>query len=104
MPLEYDDIPGSWGVYSKDWPHLTFTSERDLERAYVACTLERIVPYGSYVRCDPDLRVETKEQLETLKQHLKTCEPFPPEQPHSNKELYAFYAKLRQQGEERAPR
>lgn len=61
MPLEYDDIPGSWGVQSEGWPSTPCTIGK-----WLLCTKAGVVPYGSYVRVDDDLRVETKELLERL--------------------------------------
>lgn len=70
MPLSYDDIPGSWGVYSKDWPSIKFQDKTSADRAYVACTKEHVVPYGSYVLMDNELRVETETYKQALKEHL----------------------------------
>lgn len=61
MPLTYDDIPGSWGLYSKDWPKLSFKTKAEVDRAYKACVKAHVVPYGSYVLVGNDLRVETEE-------------------------------------------
>lgn len=70
MPLQYDDIPGSWGVYSSDWPSLRFRTEDGANRAFIACSKGRIVPYGSYVQVDFELRVETPEMKAALKKYL----------------------------------
>ena len=70
MPLQYDDIPGSWGVYSKAWPSVQFYTKEEADRAFVACTKEHVVPYGSYVVDHWIIRVETEELLVKLKQHL----------------------------------
>lgn len=71
MPLEYDDILGSWGVYSKDWPALHCKNKEEADRAFVACTKEHVVPYGSYVQCGLTLRVKIPEYLQKLKAHLE---------------------------------
>lgn len=66
MPLQYDDIPGSWGTYSQKWPALRCGNDAEAQRAYVACSKENLVPYGSYVLVGNDLRVENEELLERL--------------------------------------
>lgn len=73
MPLQYDDIPGSWGTYSEGWPTYHAKNEAWARRAFVACTKEHLVPYGSYVLMDLDLRVETQEYLAKLVEHMKTA-------------------------------
>ena len=70
MPLAYDDIDGSWGIYSKAWPRLTCGNEDEARRAFIACTKGELVPYGSYVLCDLELRVERQEYLEKLTTYL----------------------------------
>lgn len=75
MPLQYDDIPGSWGTYSTNWPALRCANEHEAKRAYVACTKENLVPYGSYVLVDNDLRVESEALLEKLIDGIATS-PF----------------------------
>ena len=69
--LTYDDVPGSWGVYSKGWPSLVCISEEDAERASIACTKGKVVPYGSYVKVGNQLRVETPQLLEELITYLR---------------------------------
>jgi hypothetical protein len=71
MPLTYDDIDGSWGIYSESWPKLMFTTEEATDRAYIACTKAKIVPYGSFVRMERELRVETEEQKTALGKYLR---------------------------------
>jgi hypothetical protein len=71
MPLTYDDIPGSWGIYSAEWPSLQCTNKIEADRAFVACTKESVIPYGSYVLVGTSLRVETNEMLQKLIKHLK---------------------------------
>ncbi len=44
MPLEYDDIPGSWGTQSEGWPSTPYTMGK-----WLLCTKAAIVPYGSFV-------------------------------------------------------
>lgn len=73
MPLEYDDIPGSWGAGSKGWPAFRCNDEAHAKRAFVACTKEYVVPYGSYVMVDLDIRVETPELLAKLTEHMATA-------------------------------
>lgn len=75
MPLIYDDIPGSWGTYSRGWPALRCANEAEANRAFVACSKENAVPYGSYVLVGNDLRVETEELLDQLIDHIATS-PF----------------------------
>ena len=50
MPLVYDDVPGSWGAQSEDWPFLKFQNKSEYAEAWKCCVME--VPYGSYVGCD----------------------------------------------------
>lgn len=85
MPLTYDDTPGSWGIYSKDWPSITFDSEEQTLRAYIACTKANIVPYGSYVMLDKCLRVETEQLKSKLLNYL---EEIPHKSYESLKEYY----------------
>lgn len=73
MPLQYDDIPGSWGHYSAHWPAFHARDEAHATRAYVACTKEYVVPYGSFVKVGLDLRVETPELLAKLTEHMETA-------------------------------
>jgi hypothetical protein len=70
MPLTYDDIPGSWGAYSQNWPSITFTDVEKVRRAFVACSKEKVVPYGSYVLVGLTLRVETDQHKANLLAHL----------------------------------
>ena len=70
MPLTYDDIPGSWGVYSRDWPALEFGTKDEADRAFVACSLENVVPYGSYVKVGNSIRVENEVYKSKLAIHL----------------------------------
>jgi hypothetical protein len=46
MPLTYDDIPGSWGVYSRGWPEIKGDVAFDM---YVFANCYISIPYGSYV-------------------------------------------------------
>ena len=71
MPLEYDDIPGSWGEYSKGWPS---TSDHAYEKCVFA-NKSKLIPYGSYVLMEsgskqPYLRVENTELLEKLNENF----------------------------------
>lgn len=76
MPLVYDDIPGSWGMYSVHWPKLSFATEEEAKWAYIACTKTNLVPYGSYVLVagygSPvnELRIENDELLSKLSEFL----------------------------------
>lgn len=70
MPLQYDDVPGSWDTFSKHWPYIKCSTEEQALRAYVACSLEGIVPYGSYVQVGLELRIETTELCNKLRKHL----------------------------------
>jgi len=73
MPLNCDCYPGCWGKHSKNWPFIEFETEEEGRRLYVACSKERIVPYGGYVidieRCQ--FRVETEELRQKLIAHIK---------------------------------
>lgn len=71
MPLDYDNIDGSWGRKSMDWPRLEGT-QIELDLAYLACSKEHVVPYGSFVMHETFLSIETEELLEKLKSHLST--------------------------------
>lgn len=75
MSLTYDDIPGSWGIYSQNWPKLRCGNKHEADRAFVACTKENLVPYGSYVLMGNDLRVENEQLLEKLIDGIATS-PF----------------------------
>lgn len=44
MPLEYDNVDGSWGSQSEGWPSTPYTAGKLL-----LCTKAHVVPYGSYV-------------------------------------------------------
>lgn len=71
MPLTYDDIPGSWGVYSQGWP----STYEHAHAKYVFANKSHVIPYGSYVLMDSDtdrpyLRVETTELLGKLNEHF----------------------------------
>ena len=84
MPLKYDDIPGSWGTYSTEWPKLVFATSDEASRAFIACTKAHVVPYGSYVLNDDtryprqwkdgkptiELRVETIPLRDKLEEYL----------------------------------
>jgi hypothetical protein len=70
MPLVYDDIPGSWGTYSKHWPKVQCSTKDEASRAFIACTKANVVPYGSYVLVDYELRVETEELRAALVKYL----------------------------------
>lgn len=71
MPLTYDDVPGSWGVYSEGWPSISFSTEDKANRAFIACTKAKVVPYGSYVMMDNSIRLETKKHKEALAKYLE---------------------------------
>lgn len=71
MPLNYDGPDGHWGPASEGWPTLYSESRKDAERALIACTKGRVVPYGSYVVDGLELRVETPEMLEQLLTYLR---------------------------------
>lgn len=70
MPLSYDDNPGSWGTYSVSWPKIIFNTEREVDRAFVACSREDVVPYGSYVKVGLEIRLETEKMKRKLLKHL----------------------------------
>jgi len=66
--LDYD---GSWGDASKDWPSISFTTEEDARRAYVAAWRDAGVPYGSYVLVDKVLRLETEALKQLVEAQLR---------------------------------
>ena len=77
MPLTYDDIPGSWGIYSKDWPKIkipqNLIDKIDKAKYYYPyhvvvydAVIALKIPYGSYVVVDGFLRVETQEYYKKL--------------------------------------
>ena len=68
--LQYDDEPGSWGRASLNWPRLLFQSQADVDRAYVACSREGVVPYGAYVLDGLELRIASEELKNKLAVHL----------------------------------
>jgi hypothetical protein len=84
MPLQYDDVPGSWGTGSREWPALVFPTSDLARRAYIACTKANVVPYGSYVLMDDtnyprqwkngkattELRIETIPLRDKLEEYL----------------------------------
>lgn len=70
MPLEYADVPGSWGYLSRGWPKLTLPTDDEANRAYIACTKARIVPYGSYVMVGRELRCEREQYVYALARYL----------------------------------
>lgn len=59
MPLAYDDIPGSWRELSEAWPFITFKDDATAKKAYVIAHSVCKIPYGSFVLCDNELRLET---------------------------------------------
>lgn len=69
-PLTYDDIPGSWGVYSANWPKLTFRTEEEARNAYVVAWKHCGVPYGSYVLVGKELRLETEAYVVKVDKYL----------------------------------
>jgi hypothetical protein len=71
-PLQYDDIPGSWGVYSANWPSISFDNQQDADRAFVACSKEKVVEYGRYVRVGLTLRIQKNDDRLKLLNHLKS--------------------------------
>jgi hypothetical protein len=70
MPLsQHDpslDYGGSWGVASRGWPTISFSTEEQANRAYVIAWRDAKVPYGSYVLVGTDLRLETQAQKEAV--------------------------------------
>jgi hypothetical protein len=44
VPLQYDDVPGSWGTQSEGWPSTPYSMGK-----WLLCTKAKIVPYGSFV-------------------------------------------------------
>ena len=74
MPLSQNDpsldYGGSWAVASRDWPEITFSTEEEAERAYVAAWRDVKIPYGSYVIVGRVLRLETEEMKGRVQAHL----------------------------------
>ena len=71
MPLAYDEIPGSWGIYSKGWPEVHYEKYfQDIIQAFVV--KGNRIPYGSYVfmtyphQSDFYVRLETHEQAKLV--------------------------------------
>lgn len=73
MPLQYDDVPGSWRGFSASWPKIVFLTEDEAKRAFIACTKANVVPYGSYVMVGLELRTETLDQRNNLLDWLNDC-------------------------------
>lgn len=63
MPLAYDDEDGSWWRLSEGWPETP-----DTEGKWLLCTKVGVVPYGSFVRGNGVIRVETGELKRKLEQ------------------------------------
>lgn len=70
MPLNCDCYPGCWGDHSVSWPKIIFRTEDGVRRAFLRCRDE--FPYGTYVRCGLEVRVEGAELLRELKSYLKS--------------------------------
>ena len=70
MPLQYDNEPGSWGRLSQDWPKLVLPDDDEAERAFIACSKGRLVPYGSYVLAGLELRCEREQYVYALAKYL----------------------------------
>jgi hypothetical protein len=70
MPLVYDEVPGSWGEYSKDWPKIEFKTEEEARVAYVLCHRVAKIPFGSYVLADFELRLETEAYADRVRMVL----------------------------------
>lgn len=82
MPLSCDCYGGCWGTHSKRWPSIRPTPE-DLkpfnhERHPIMCFLyaatrkHTLIPYGSYVIADGEIRVETEEYKMLLLEAIAT--------------------------------
>lgn len=82
MPLQYDDVPGSWGKYSENWPSLEIPPKLveeakktnphyPVHTAHVKLCREAEVPYGRYVTVEGKLRVETENYLQAVKKRIK---------------------------------
>ena len=66
MPLQYDDVPGSWGTMSQGWPETPYSMGK-----WLLCTKAHVVPYGSYVKVGDVIRVETPKLLAALEEAYK---------------------------------
>jgi hypothetical protein len=71
MPLQYDDVPGSWGHQAKHWPTYICRDAEHAQRVFVACSKENVVPYGSYVLDGLGLRVESPAMYDKLELHMR---------------------------------
>lgn len=71
MPLTYDDVPGSWGRMSQDWPRIVFDTQAEHDEARRLVIRDHLVPYGSYVTCGLELRLETEEYVQIVRDALK---------------------------------
>ena len=76
MPLVYDDVPGSWGKQSEGWPAI-----HDPDGTTRGLVIQnKLVPYGSYVTVDDELRLETSEYVAKVRAALASKRP-PPSAP-----------------------
>lgn len=71
MPCVYDDVPGSWGTQSNGWPAIHDPND-DARRLVIR---DGLVPYGSYVTVGEYLRLETPEQVKTVRAALAKFQP-----------------------------
>ena len=82
MPLVYDDVPGSWGKQSEGWPAI-----HDPDGTARGLVIQnKLVPYGSYVTGDDELRLETSEYVAKVRAALASKRP-PPSAPVGVEEL-----------------
>lgn len=73
MALAYDDIPGSWGLHSQNWPMIRTTRE-NARMAHAFCVKCPDIPYGSYVLMDNEIRLETEAQKAIVQRYLDSLE------------------------------
>ena len=57
MPLSCDCYDGCWGDHSKHWPSIRATNGISIDVLWAVS--KRVVPYGSYVRDEDEMRFET---------------------------------------------
>jgi hypothetical protein len=82
MPLSCDCYGGCWGVHSKNWPHIKVTPEdltpfKDshhpvMSFLHAVTKGHTLIPYGSYVISDKEIRVETEEYKAWLLEAIST--------------------------------
>jgi CRISPR/Cas system endoribonuclease Cas6 (RAMP superfamily) len=70
MPLTQEDE--NWTELSKDWPYISSPNYELIRRLYWACSLEEVVPYGSYLMVGDKYIFTLRTETDELKQDLLT--------------------------------